>query len=91
MSRTPKSDGLMNMLMMQNMTRQADLAKEQAAYSASMEQQRQQAEANVRAQQAQMEADIKKKASTPVTLGTLMTSPNGLLGNPMLSSTKLSG
>jgi len=91
MSRTPKSDGLMNMLMMQNMTRQTELAKEQAAYSASLDQQRRAAEESVRAQQAQMEADIKKKATTPVTLGTLMTSPNGLLGNPMLSSTKLSG
>jgi hypothetical protein len=91
MQKPPNGDSYTNMLLMQNMQRQQALAAEQAAYSQQLEEQRASAAASVAAQQAAMDASIKQKIGQPVKLGTLLTSSSGLLGNPVLSATKLSG
>lgn len=92
MSKRPTggSDAYTQMLMQQNAARQKALVSEQATFSQQAEQERQNAAARVAGQQALAEDAIKKKASTPMKLGTLLTSPTGLLGNPVLSGTKLS-
>jgi hypothetical protein len=82
---------MMDQLMFQNMMRQQALQQEQAAYSAEAERQRRAAEERVAAQQAALDAGIKGAIGKPVTLGTLLTSNSGLLGNPVLSLQKLSG
>lgn len=87
---TSGSDMYSQMLVQQNALRQRQAASEQSTYSQQLEQERQAAAARVAQQQAGMEDAIKKKAGTPIKLGTLLTSPTGLLGNPVLSGTKLS-
>lgn len=89
--RPPSSTGMMEQLMMQNMLRQQQAAQEQAAYMAEAERSRKAAEDRVAAQKAAMDASIQGAIGKPVTLGTLLTSSGGLLGNPVLSLQKLSG
>jgi len=89
--RPPSADMFTQMMLMQNMQRQSQLAAESASFTAGLQAQRAQAEANVKAQQAGMDAGIRRSIAKPVKLGTLLTTQNGLLGNPLLSSTRLSG
>lgn len=92
MSRKPPSESkFMNQLLMENNRRNAALAQETAAYSADLARMRSEADAAAAARAKAMEDEIAKKATTPVTLGTLLTSNAGILGNPVLSVTKLSG
>jgi hypothetical protein len=91
MQKPPSGDSYATALLLQNMQRQNALAAEQAAYSQQLEEQRSAAAASVAAQQAALDASIKQKIGQPVKMGTLMTSASGLLGNPVLSATKLSG
>jgi hypothetical protein len=88
--KAPDSSGYMQQMMMQDAVRSQQLAQQQAAYSQQLEAQRAKAEADVAAQQAAIDAAAKAKAATPVKLGTILTSNSGLLGNPILSATKLS-
>ena len=89
--RPPSADMFTQMLLMQNMQRQQQLATEQANFSAGLQAQRTQAEANVNQQKASLDAGIRRSIAKPVKLGTLLTSPAGLLGNPLLGVTRLSG
>lgn len=82
---------MMEQLMMQNMLRQAEQAREQSAYMAEAERQRRAAEDRVAAQKAAMDASVQGAIGKPVTLGTLLTGSSGLLGNPVLNLQKLSG
>jgi flagellar biosynthesis/type III secretory pathway protein FliH len=92
MSKRPSGSSMFEqMLQTQNTQRKQQAAAEEAAFSQQLAAQRQQASANAAASQAQMDEEIRKKAAQPVRLGTLLTSPVGLLGNPVLSGTKLSG
>ena len=88
---SPSSAFFEMQLMQQRMQQQNQLASEQEAFRQSQAQQQQAAAARVNNQQTQMDASIKKQIAKPVKLGTLLTNPNGLLGNPLLSGTKLSG
>lgn len=96
MSKRPSSQmaqmqQIMQMQLQQQQTQSANaLAQEQANFQAQQAQQKAAAAAKVAADQAAMDANIKKATQRPVKLGTLLTSPTGLLGNPILSGTKLS-
>lgn len=87
----PSSDGMMQQMMMQQMVNNQRLAAEQAAFSAELEQRRKAAEDAVRAQQEALKNGIQGAIQKPLALGTLLTGSSGLLGNPTLSVTKLSG
>lgn len=87
----PSSSMFEMQLMQQRLQQQQALQSEQAAYSAQLAQQNSAAASRVQQQQSQIDAGIKKQIARPVKLGTLLTSPNGLLGNPILSGSKLSG
>lgn len=87
----PSSKGMMEQMMMQQMVSNQKLAMEQAAFTAELDQRRRQAEDAVRAQEAALKAGIQGSIAKPLNLGTLLTGSSGLLGNPMLSLTKLSG
>jgi hypothetical protein len=89
--RPPNADNFTQMLLMQNMIRQQQLAIEQAGYLSRLQQQRFQAQATVDEQQKALDAGIRRATAKPVKLGTLLTGPTGLFGNPLLSSSKLSG
>jgi hypothetical protein len=79
------------MLLAQRQISQAAAAQEAAQFAAARSASAQQAQQQIAAENLFLEKGIRKAARRPVTLGTLLTSPQGLLGNPVLSGTKLGG
>lgn len=91
MTGRPNPQSYENQLMQQRLMSQYQSQAEQSAYSQTLGVQRAQAAQQVQQQQAGLTNSIKKATRKPVTLGTILTSPAGLLGNPILSGSKLSG
>ncbi|MDE1971104.1 MAG: hypothetical protein KGI50_06055 [Patescibacteria group bacterium] len=89
--KAPSSSNLQAQFMQQYMLSQMQSNQQQANYSANLQAANQAAAAQVQQQQQALTSNVQAAASKPVTLGTLLTSPKGLLGNPTLSSTKLGG
>lgn len=89
-SKGPDTGAYQQQMQQQQMMFAAQLRSEQAAYQASLDAQRQQAAAQAALDAKKLNSSVKRKAAMPVKLGTLLTSSTGLLGNPVLSATKLS-
>lgn len=87
----PSSQALEQQLLFQRQMQQSQLQSEQSTFEAQRASQQSLVKTGVAEEQAMMDRGIRKKIAKPVTLGTILTSPMGLLGNPMLSSTKLGG
>ena len=87
----PSTNQFEQQLLFQRSLEQSRLQTQTASFEQERQQRAAQAQATVAAEQAALEAEKEKKIRKPVTLGTLLTSPKGILGNPVLSGTKLGG
>lgn len=63
----------------------------QSEYAAQRAEERRLADERVAAEQAALEQQQKDAAKKKIKLGTLITNPKGVLGNPVLSATQLTG
>lgn len=91
MSGRPNPQAYEQQLLQQQMMSAFSLRAQQAAYAQDLGIQRAQAQQRVQQQTMGMNNAVKKATRKPVTLATILTSPVGLLGNPTLSGTKLTG
>ena len=69
----------------------AQLNAATSQYSANQTAANQAALNAVNSQEAAINSSVNQAASAPVNLGTILTTPKGALGNPMLALTKLGG
>jgi phosphopantetheinyl transferase (holo-ACP synthase) len=87
----PSTGALEQQLMAQRAQQLALGQQEQAAFNAQRKSSQDQAAATVAAEEAAYKAGVNKKIRKPVTLSTILTSPQGILGNPILSTSRLGG
>jgi hypothetical protein len=87
--RPPSANSATNQLLSIYQQSQAQLNAQSAAYSANQTAANQAALNAVNAQEAGINSSVNAAASAPVSLGTILTSPSGALGNPTLALTKL--
>lgn len=91
MTGRPNPQTYQNQLLQQYQQQNQMLMAQQQAYSAQIASQQQATAQRVSQQTASATNAVKKATRKPVTLGTILTSPTGILGNPILSGSMLSG
>ena len=91
MAKAPSSSSFNNQLMQEYTSSQTQLNQQESAFSAQQAADNAAAQAAVNAQQSGLLASEQSaSANKAVTLSTILTSPNGALGNPPLALQKLS-
>lgn len=87
----PSSSGIMNQLAQQMMTSSTQESQQESAFNTNLQSMYAQDAAGVAAQFAGITGGITAAIKKPVQMGTILTSPGGVLGNPALGVSKLSG
>lgn len=87
----PSSSGMMNQLAMQMMTSNQQEAAQESAYTSNLNSMYAADAAGVQSQFAGLTGGISSAIKKKVQMGTILTSPGGVLGNPALAMTKLTG
>ena len=87
----PSSDMFQQSLLQQYQASQQLLQQQVSQYQAQNQQQQAAAQAQASSQASQISSSVNQATQQQVSLGTLMTSQRGVLGNPTLSLTKLGG
>jgi hypothetical protein len=87
--RPPSSSGYQNQLLSMFQQSNAQLNAQTAQYSANQTAANAAALSAVNSQESAINTSVNNAASSPVNLGTILTTPQGSLGNPMLALTKL--
>ncbi len=87
--KAPSSSAATNQLLQQYALSQAQSQQQQDAFKAQLAQQQTADQALVAGQQSTLNGQVASATKRPVDFKTILTSPSGLLGNPLLSQSKL--